>query len=71
MTPEQEEQEKKLAKTREIVLVRGIAATLQTMSSPTFLSLDMLLKPYGFQIVKLTKSNQQVNNGNTNDENVG
>ena len=71
MTHNKMSDEQKLKKTREIVMVRGIAGALQAMESPTVSSLNNLLLPYGFQIVTLSKLNQPDNNGNTNDENVG
>ena len=51
MTPEE--------KTKEIVMVRGIAASLQAMHSPTINSLNFLLEPYGLKVTKLDSTNKQ------------
>lgn len=51
MTPEQ--------KAKQAVLVRGIAASLQAMNTPTFMSLSDLLMLHGYKLVKIESTNKQ------------
>lgn len=48
---------------REIITVRGIAAAIQQMSSPSFRSLDDLLRKEGYKLEKLSQ-NKQTNSEN-------
>lgn len=51
MTPEQ--------KAKEAVLVRGIAAALQAMHTPSITSLSDLLNLHGYKLVKIESTNKQ------------
>lgn len=51
MTPEE--------KAKQAVLVRGIAAAMQAMNTPTFMSLSDLLMLHGYKLVKIESTNKQ------------
>lgn len=51
MTPEE--------KAKQAVLVRGIAAAIQAMHSPTIMNLQDLLMLHGYKIIKIESTNKQ------------